>query len=87
VHFRASWDYKLLLQHRYQPVSIRAGTGLLGNTGHFEEVVAFWDLLQRFMDVTEPLPDVPMFEPFRHLDPVTAEHDPPQDAIPATGGI
>ena len=22
-----------------------------------------------------PLPDVPMFEPFRHKDPVTAEHD------------
>lgn len=75
VPFRGSLDYKLLLQHRYEPVSIRASSGLLGNTGRRDEVIAFWDLLQRFMDITHPLPDVPMFEPFRHLDPVTAEHD------------
>ncbi len=40
-----------------------------------EEVMALWDMLQRYMDVSQPLPDVPRLEPFRHLDPVTAEHD------------
>ena len=27
------------------------------------------------MDVSRPLPDVPFLEPYRHKDPVTAEHD------------
>ena len=27
------------------------------------------------MDTSKPLPDIPMWEEFRHLDPVTAEHD------------
>ena len=25
------------------------------------------------MDVSRPLPDIPMFEPYRHLDPTTIE--------------
>ncbi|MBN0077602.1 hypothetical protein JTL69_34980, partial [Pseudomonas aeruginosa] len=37
--------------------------------------LAFWDCLQRYMDVTQPLPDLPVLEPSRPLDPVTAEHD------------
>ncbi|WP_275289096.1 hypothetical protein [Halomonas elongata] len=32
-------------------------------------------MLQRYMDVSQPLPDVPRLEPFRYRDPVTAEHD------------
>ena len=27
------------------------------------------------MDVTQPLPELPLLEQFRHLDPATAEHD------------
>jgi hypothetical protein len=37
--------------------------------------VALWDFLQQYMDVSKPLPDILALEPFRHLDPVTAEHD------------
>src|SRR3546814_16025216 len=40
-----------------------------------EEAMAFWDTLQRYMDVTQPLPELPILEQFRHLDPTTAEHD------------
>ncbi len=36
---------------------------------------AFWDTLQRYMDVEQPLPDLPVLEQSRHLDPVTATHD------------
>ena len=32
-------------------------------------------MIQRYMDITQPLPDVPRLEPFRARDPVTAEHD------------
>lgn len=34
-----------------------------------------WELIQEFMDISKPLPDIPELEPFRHLDPVTAEWD------------
>jgi hypothetical protein len=37
--------------------------------------LAFWDTLQRYMDVQQPLPDMPILEQSRHLDPVTAAHD------------
>lgn len=40
-----------------------------------KEVYAYWDMIQQFMDVTKPLPDLPIFEPFRHRDPITAAHD------------
>ena len=36
---------------------------------------AFWDFIQNYMDVTRPLPDIPALEAYRHLDPVTADHD------------
>ncbi|CAM4236542.1 hypothetical protein [Pseudoalteromonas maricaloris] len=31
--------------------------------------------IRRFMDKSKPLPESPEYEGFRHLDPVTAEHD------------
>lgn len=34
-----------------------------------------WELITHYMDVTRPLPDIPIFEPFRHLDPTTKEWD------------
>jgi len=34
-----------------------------------------WALLCQYMDVNQPLPDIPDFEPFRHLDPTTASYD------------
>ncbi|MCE0555889.1 hypothetical protein [Motilimonas sp. E26] len=34
-----------------------------------------WEMLQRFMDVSQPLPDIPQLEPFRPLDATTAAHD------------
>lgn len=47
-------------------------------TGRYEEqnsIYLRWQFIQRFMDVTQPLPDIPALGPYRHLDPVTAEHD------------
>ena len=34
-----------------------------------------WERIVRHMDKTKPLPDVPVYEAYRHLDPVTAEFD------------
>jgi len=34
-----------------------------------------WELIQRIMDKSKPLPDVPYIEAYRELDPVTREFD------------
>ncbi|WP_163836723.1 hypothetical protein [Spartinivicinus ruber] len=66
--------YQLTLVHRYQPISFNVPIGLEGVLdGRFR--LADWDTLQRFMDISQPLPDIPQLEPFRALDPVTSEYD------------
>lgn len=66
--------YRLMLVHRYTQKQFNK-TSLSNIEAEKTEVLALWDMLQRYMDVTQPLPDMPRLEPFRHLDPVTAEHD------------
>ncbi|WP_447926888.1 hypothetical protein [Vreelandella sp. EE27] len=39
------------------------------------ELVAAWQFIQRYMDVSQPLPDVPALEIHRHKDPTTAAAD------------
>ncbi|MDN3555371.1 hypothetical protein [Halomonas maura] len=66
--------YKLMLVHRYTGKEFHH-TSFSQTVTHKQEVHAQWDMLQRYMDVSQPLPDVPRLEPFRDRDPVTAEHD------------
>ncbi len=66
--------YRLIFVHRYTQKSFHK-TAFSTIESSKPEVLALWDVLQTYMDVTQPLPDVPRLEPFRHLDPVTAEHD------------
>src|SRR5690554_316687 len=66
--------YRLIFVHRYTQKSFH-NTAFSTIESSKSEVLAMWDVLQRYMDVTQPLPDVPRLEPFRHLDPITAEHD------------
>lgn len=40
-----------------------------------EDHKALWNFWLQYMDSTAPLPDIPLFEPHRQKDPVTAEHD------------
>lgn len=65
----------LWLHHRYADCEIFLGGKLhpLGLTP--EEAMACWDTLQRYMDVSQPLPDMPVLEQFRHQDPITAAYD------------
>jgi hypothetical protein len=73
--------YNLLLQHRYSDHKLWM-KGLLTDAMNPKEVHAYWDMIQQYMDVTRPLPDVPIFEPFRSRDPVTAAHDERTDRDP-----
>lgn len=66
--------YRLMFVHRYTQKTFNK-MWFSGIEPQKTEVLALWDMLQRYMDVTQPLPDVPRLEPFRHLDPVTHEHD------------
>jgi len=66
--------YRLILVHRYTQKSFHK-MAFSSIESSKSEVLATWDMLQTYMDVTQPLPDTPRLEPFRHLDPVTAEHD------------
>ncbi|OJS99918.1 hypothetical protein [Marinobacter nauticus] len=66
--------YRLILVHRYTQKSFHK-MAFSSIEASKSEVLATWDMLQTYMDVTQPLPDTPRLEPFRHLDPVTAEHD------------
>ena len=65
--------YRLIFVHRYTGKSFH-NTSFSSFLSHTHDVHAEWDMLQRYMDVTQPLPDIPRLEPFRHLDPTTAEH-------------
>ena len=68
-------DYALWLYHRYTGTKVCL-TGKLHSLGLDKpNLLAFWDCLQRYMDVQQPLPDMPILEQSRHLDPVTAAHD------------
>lgn len=66
--------YNLVLQHRYSDEQLWM-KGLVADVMKRQDVYAYWDMVQQFMDVSHPLPDVPVLEPFRHRDPVTAEAD------------
>ncbi|RMG57493.1 MAG: hypothetical protein D6717_04710 [Gammaproteobacteria bacterium] len=63
--------YHLFLYHRPTGMFAQHPSG----NEHPYQVEVEWEYMQQFMDISRPLPDVPMFEPVRHKDPVTAEHD------------
>ena len=63
----------------YYPILIHRYTGQFCRAGHsfwkIWEAEQDWEFLQQFMDVSQPLPDIPRLEPFRHRDPLTAQWD------------
>lgn len=65
-------SYKLQLRHRYS--GWQTVVAEVHNTLK-HELYAHWDELQRYMDVSQPLPDIPALELYRHLDPTTADYD------------
>lgn len=66
--------YRLVLVHKTREWALSLNQ-LVAATTLREDVLAYWDLIRQYMDVTKPLPDIPLFEAYRHLDPTTVEHD------------
>jgi hypothetical protein len=64
----------LYLAHRYRNIMINFGA-LQCPGPEVQPACALWDFIQNYMDVSRPLPDLPQYEEYRHLDPTTAEYD------------
>jgi len=64
----------LYLAHRYRNIMINFGA-LLCPGPDYQPPCALWDFIQNYMNVSRPLPDLPQYEEYRHLDPTTAEYD------------
>ncbi|WP_194439840.1 hypothetical protein [Vibrio fluminensis] len=68
--------YGLVLAHRYNgsKFSVPIGT-LIGNSERVMEYHRLWNAIQRYMDVSQPMPDILELEESRLKDPTTAEYD------------
>ena len=72
--------HSLKVRHRYPQHSKDERNGLpldfdFPADGSIAQLYAMWDMLGRYMDISQPLPDIPRLEPFRHLDPTTKAFD------------
>lgn len=64
------------LKHRHSPTWVRLeGSMTAAYSGYPWPLTVRWELISHYMNVTRPLPDIPIFGPFRHLDPTTREWD------------
>src|SRR5690554_2276129 len=66
-------QFNLILAHYSREAHV-ALVGMFGASSRIEQQAA-WDMLQRYMDTSQPLPDTPQWEMFRSLDPTTLTHD------------
>ncbi len=64
----------LYLAHRYRDITLNFSS-LVAPDRTPELPCALWDFLQNYMDTSRPLQELPCFEKYRALDPVTAAHD------------
>ncbi|WP_146130271.1 hypothetical protein [Vreelandella songnenensis] len=78
-------QYNLSLVH-YSVEAHVALVDMFGVTSRMEQLAA-WDMIQHYMDTSQPLPDIPVFEMYRFLDPTTAQADKDIGRPPAFGGI
>jgi hypothetical protein len=60
--------------HRYREEALTL-TDFQAASANDEDHKALWNFWLQYMDSSAPLPDIPLFEPHRSKDPVTAEHD------------
>ncbi|MCE2570433.1 hypothetical protein [Motilimonas eburnea] len=77
VQQNGTHEFRLALRYKY-PDKLGRRThdiDVLMAGASMHEAVAAWDMVQRYMDVTKPLPDIPELEPYRHLDPTTLAWD------------
>ncbi|EKO3511930.1 hypothetical protein [Vibrio fluvialis] len=69
-------NYNLMLVHRYHDYSVGVPIGnLIGSNERVAEYYRLWNMIQRYMDISQPMPDILVLEPARERDPTTAAYD------------
>jgi len=68
----AGWS--IILMHK-DSKKLRFGSYGLINLESRGDALAFWDFMQRYMDIDQPVPDVPLLEESRQDDPTTRQFD------------
>ena len=69
-------NYALYLVHRYNGYSQGIPLhGLMPNNQLVAEYHALWNMIQRYMDISQPMPDVLILEAARERDITTAKFD------------
>jgi len=71
---QGTMNHVLCLAHRYRDIVINFAS-LVNLDTRWQLPCALWDYLQNYMDTSGPLPELPRYEEFRHLDPTTAAYD------------
>jgi hypothetical protein len=71
---QGTMNHVLCLAHRYRDIVIDFSS-LVNLDTRWQLPCALWDYLQNYMDSSGPLPELPRYEEFRHLDPTTAAYD------------
>ncbi|WP_232092183.1 hypothetical protein [Photobacterium damselae] len=70
------FDYQLFLVHRYNGYKHGVPIGrFITGSKQLDEYKRLWNMIQAYMDVRQPLPDIPMNEPFRDKDSATIAYD------------
>lgn len=70
-----SYYYDLLLQHGFSRSQFKLNDDFCIYLAAENIIIQYWYFFQNYMDVSKPLPDIPLFEKCRSKDPTTAEHD------------
>lgn len=67
--------WTLFLVHRYSKDKIAITGTVRGSSPGADEFCGAYNMIQRYMDVSKPLPDTFVLEKYRHLDPTTKKAD------------
>ncbi|MBD1558313.1 hypothetical protein HC752_15350 [Vibrio sp. S9_S30] len=67
--------FSVFLCHRYSDYSQPINIGDLIDSARSDDQKRLWNVIQQYMDVSQPLPDLPFLEPFRSEDQTTAAYD------------
>lgn len=67
--------FNVVLCHRYSDYSQPINIGDLIDSARSDDQKRLWNVIQQYMDVSQPLPDLPFPEPFRSEDLTTAAYD------------
>ena len=69
-------SYSLMLVHRYHGYAHGVPVGnLINDNEMLSEYDRLWNMIQQYMDISKPLPDILMLEEARDKDPVTIKYD------------